>query len=105
MQKTMAIYHIYEREFHSNYNPIDYLFYVIHHVEKRKMSDDNVAKFIRKYAKQVREKSSEIPCKVYPHMFRRRRAMHLYRNGMPLLLLSAFLGHEDPETTLIHASV
>jgi len=30
--------------------------------------------------------------------------MHLYRNGMPLALLSEFLGHENPETTLIYAS-
>lgn len=104
MPKTMAIYHIYVREFHSNYNPEDYLFYVRHHGEKMKMSDDNVAKFINKYAKQAREKCLEIPCKVHPHMFRRTRAMHLYRNGMPLPLLSEFLGHEDPETTLIYAS-
>ena len=26
--------------------------------------------------------------------------MSLYRNGMPLALLSEFLGHENPETTL-----
>ena len=37
-------------------------------------------------------------------MFRRSRAMHLYRNGMPLALLAEFLGHENPETTLIYAS-
>jgi integrase/recombinase XerD len=104
MQKTMDIYHLYVREFHRSYNPDDYLFYVIHHGEKRKMSDDNVAKFISKYANQAREKCSEFPCKVHPHMFRRSRAMHLYRNGMPLPLLSEFLGHEDPETTLIYAS-
>jgi integrase/recombinase XerD len=104
MQKTMAIYHIYVKAFHRVYNPDDYLFYVIHHGEKRKMSDDNVAKFISKYAKKAREKCSEIPSKVHPHMFRRSRAMHLYRNGMPLPLLSEFLGHEDPETTLIYAS-
>jgi len=30
--------------------------------------------------------------------------MHLYRNGMPLALLSEFLGHENPEITLIYAS-
>lgn len=29
--------------------------------------------------------------------------MHLYRSGMPLALLSEFLGHQDPETTLIYA--
>lgn len=29
--------------------------------------------------------------------------MHLYQNGMPLAMLSEFLGHEDPETTLIYA--
>ena len=104
MQKTMDIYQIYVKKFHDNYNPDDYLFYVVHHGEKMKMSDDNVAKFISKYAKQAREKCSKVPCKVHPHMFRRSRAMHLYRNGMPLPLLSEFLGHEDPETTLIYAS-
>lgn len=29
--------------------------------------------------------------------------MHLCRAGMPLALLAEFLGHEDPETTLIYA--
>ena len=29
--------------------------------------------------------------------------MHLYRSGMPLELLSEFLGHQDPETTLLSA--
>lgn len=29
--------------------------------------------------------------------------MHLYRAGMPLAILAEFLGHEDPETTLIYA--
>ena len=29
--------------------------------------------------------------------------MHLYRSGMPLELLSQFLGHSDIETTLIYA--
>ena len=29
--------------------------------------------------------------------------MHLYRSGMPLALLAEWLGHENPETTLIYA--
>jgi hypothetical protein len=36
-------------------------------------------------------------------MFRRTRSMHLYRAGMPLALLSEWLGHENPETSLIYA--
>ena len=30
-------------------------------------------------------------------------AMHLYQAGMPLALLTEWLGHADPETTLIYA--
>lgn len=30
-------------------------------------------------------------------------AMHLYRNGMPLALLSDFLGHSSLETTRVYA--
>ena len=36
-------------------------------------------------------------------LFRKSRAMHLYQAGMPLAMLSEFLGHEDPQTTLIYA--
>ncbi len=33
-------------------------------------------------------------------MFRHSRAMHLYRNGMPMPLLSEWLGHTQMETTI-----
>jgi site-specific recombinase XerC len=36
-------------------------------------------------------------------MLRHSRAMHLYQAGMPLALLTEWLGHADPETTLIYA--
>ncbi len=68
------------------------------------MSVDNVAKFISRYTEVARNECDEVPAHVHPHMFRRSRAMHLYRNGMPLALLAEFLGHENPETTLIYAS-
>jgi integrase/recombinase XerD len=29
--------------------------------------------------------------------------MHLYQAGMPLALLTEWLGHADPETTLVYA--
>jgi integrase len=67
------------------------------------MSDDNVTRFLKQYAKSARAICDEVPPNVYPHLFRHGRAMSLYRNGMPLGLLSEFLGHENPETTLIYA--
>ena len=35
-------------------------------------------------------------------MFRHSRAMHLYRNGMPLSLLAEWLGHAQMETTITY---
>jgi site-specific recombinase XerD len=36
-------------------------------------------------------------------MFRHSRALSLYRNGVPLPLISEWLGHSNLETTLIYA--
>ena len=105
MSKTMEIYQLYKKKFHNqNCSALDYLFYTIHNGETFPMSTDNVAKFILRYAEKARERCTEIPNRVHPHMFRRSRAMHLYQSGMPLALISEFLGHENPETTLIYAS-
>ncbi|WP_373877759.1 tyrosine-type recombinase/integrase [Tepidanaerobacter syntrophicus] len=57
------------------------------------MSPDNVRKFILKYGSKVRTVNRDVPEHLYPHMFRHSIAMHLYSNGMPLLLLSEWLGH------------
>ena len=45
----------------------------------------------------------EMPERVHPHQLRHSRAMHLYRSGMPLVLLSEFLGHADVNTTRVYA--
>lgn len=68
------------------------------------MSPDNTEKFIKKYGESAREKNIEVPPNLHPHMFRHSRAMHLYRCGMPLPLLSEWLGHAQLETTLIYAN-
>lgn len=102
-KETTALFKEYSRRFHAGGRKSDPLFYTIHRHEKTFMSDDNVARFLKKYASEARKKNSEIPGRVHPHMIRRSRAMHLYRAGMPLALLAEFLGHEDPETTLIYA--
>ena len=67
------------------------------------MSDDNVARFIDKYAAIARKNCTEVPQNVTPHMFRHSRALHLYRKGVPLPLISEWLGHSNVETTLIYA--
>lgn len=103
MQKTVEHFHRYMKIFHEDRNPDQFLFYTTTNEEKHSMSDDNVARFMKQYGASARKSCNEIPLKIHPHMFRRTRAMHLYRSGMPLALLSEWLGHEDPETTLIYA--
>ncbi len=49
------------------------------------------------------ENAPKCPPERTPHMLRHSRAMHLYQAGMPLALLTEWLGHADPETTLIYA--
>jgi site-specific recombinase XerD len=81
----------------------DYVFYTVIHGKKNQMSPDAVATFMRGYAAKCRTVCPETPRRVHPHMLRHSRAMHLYRSGMPLALISEFLGHSDVNTTRIYA--
>ena len=67
------------------------------------MSTDAVNLFMKKYGEMARRTCPEVPERVHPHQLRHSRAMHLYRAGMPLVLLSEFLGHADVNTTRIYA--
>jgi site-specific recombinase XerD len=80
-----------------------YLFYTIRQGVKQQMSDDNVARFLKSYGISAKEKCSEVPKNIHPHLFRHTRAMHLYRGGMPLALIAEWLGHAQLETTLVYA--
>lgn len=101
--ETAAHYHRYATVFHPEPATDQPLFYTIHEHRKTRMSDDNVARFLRQHAATARINCPEIPEKVHPHMLRHSRAMHLYQAGMPLALITEWLGHTDPETTLIYA--
>lgn len=103
MSKTVQHYLKYRKLYLKDNEQEQFLFYTIRHGLQMKMSDDNVARFLKQYAKSARDICDEVPDSVNPHMFRHGRAMSLYRNGMPLALLSQFLGHKNPETTLIYA--
>jgi site-specific recombinase XerD len=105
MRKTLDHYKNYLKAFHKNASlkSTDYLFYTIIHNHKNKMSPDTVALFMSKYGKLSKEKHPEMPSHIHPHMLRHTRAIHLYRNGMPLELVSQFLGHSQLETSRIYA--
>lgn len=105
MPKTAEHIRRYIDKFHpmSERNPNDHLFYTVSHGERHRMSEDNVAAFVKKYGEAAKAVSPGIPDKVHPHMLRHTRAMHLYQGGMPMPLLSDFLGHANMDTTKIYA--
>ena len=93
----------YAAVFHPSPEPEAPLFYTVRNHRRARMSDDNVARFIRQHAAAARTRCPDVPARVHPHMLRHSRAMHLYQAGMPLALLTEWLGHADPETTLVYA--
>ena len=102
-KETLDLFKKYKSSFHKDNNGESPMFYTKHRGIKTSMSDDNVARFLKIYAVKARKENSHVPENVHPHMVRHSRAMHLYQGGMPLTVLSEFLGHEDPQTTLIYA--
>lgn len=102
-EKTVEHLKRYLSTFHSQGQRDDYLFYTIIHRERRQMSCDNVERFIKEYGRAARKKCRDLPENVHPHQLRHTRAIHLYRCGMPLSILSEFLGHSDTTTTQIYA--
>jgi site-specific recombinase XerD len=88
--------------FHPNRILEDFLFYTIRKGVKGKMSPDNVARFLNNYEKAAKAANPALP-HLHPHLFRHARAMHLYQAGMPLPLVSEWLGHSQLETSLIYA--
>ena len=79
------------------------LFYTVIHGIQQKMSPDTVAAFFKKYGNMAKILCPEVPEHIHPHMMRHTRAMHLYQSGMPMVLLSQYLGHAQVETTMIYA--
>ncbi len=105
MKNTVKHLTNYMRAFHKNETIAsqEYLFYVVHTYGRTKMCDDTVRRRLTFYAKNASKKCSEIPESIHPHLFRHSRAMHLYQRGMPLELISQWLGHRQLTTTLVYA--
>lgn len=99
MEKTCSHLESYQRRFHAEKRSDEYLFYIDRKGVRSQMSIDNVEKFIARYGKMAHEASPKVPEHIYPHMWRHSRAVHLYRNGMPLPLVAEWLGHAKMDTT------
>ena len=105
LSKTVQHCRQYLRRFHpaANDHSEAPLFFTVIHGAQQKMSPDAVATFFTKYGSMARSICPEVPKHIHPHMMRHTRAMHLYQSGMPMVLLSQYLGHAQVETTMIYA--
>lgn len=77
------------------------LFYTVRNGLSAEMSADNVQRFMKVYEKSAQCVDRTLP-HLHPHLFRHRRALHLYIAGVPLPLVAEWLGHSNLETTLIY---
>jgi len=105
LEKTTLHCRQYLQQFHCGASPDSdaYVFYTTSHGTRQPMSHDTAAAFIKLYGESAGQACPEMPEHVHPHMLRHTRAMHLYRQGMPMVLLSEYLGHASVETTKIYA--
>lgn len=94
---------LYLSRFHKE-KKSDYLFYTTIKGVTDKLSESTVEIFIQKYADIARKENPNMPIHVYPHMFRRTKATHLYQDGIPLEMVSSLLGHSSTETTKTYAT-
>ncbi|MDD2411259.1 MAG: tyrosine-type recombinase/integrase [Candidatus Methanomethylophilaceae archaeon] len=99
--KTISHLNKYLQLFHplSSRKADDHLFYTVVHGIRCRMSEDNVAAFLSKYAARAKVRCPEVPERVFPHLFRHTKAMHLYQAGIPLSYIKDFLGHANVSTT------
>ncbi len=105
MDKTVKHLDDYLNVFHTDRNNIEApLFYTTIKGVVSNMSPDNVERFMKNYGNEARKTCSLVPKNLHPHLFRHSRASHLYRAGVPLSVISRFLGHADLNTTDIYAS-
>jgi site-specific recombinase XerD len=105
MNPTVQHLSNYLNSFHTGENLLSErpLFYSMRGGMPQPLTCDGIRKWMKKYGEAAREKCSDIPENVHPHLLRHSRSMHLYQNGMDLTLVSQWLGHAQLETTLIYA--
>jgi len=105
MPNTVQHYLAYLTLFHpeSERQGNSFVFYTTIRGKTGQMSPDNVGHFMKLYGEKAKQVCHNVPARVHPHLLRHTRAIHLYRGGMPLALLSEFLGHASISTTQVYA--
>jgi len=103
LDKTVEHCKRYLKTFHPDMDDGSNLFYTVIHGIRQPMSADCVARFMQKYGNSARKECIEVPPHVHPHQLRHTRAVHYYRDGMPLVLVAELLNHASVETTKIYA--
>ena len=106
MNKTVTHLKEYLKRFHavSDEQSNKPLFYSTRMGRPQMLSTDTIGTFLKNYGKIARKTCQEVPERVHPHLIRHKRAMDLYRAGMPLSYIAEFLGHANVNTTEIYAS-
>lgn len=66
--------------------------------EHKRWSKESIERFLRQAAKEAGIKQ-----RVFPHLLRHTRAMHLLQDGVPLNIIQKILGHKNIGTTQIYA--
>lgn len=100
--KTYMLLNAYMNEFHKEKQLERPLIYTVIKGETKPMSHRNVQLLIKKYGEEAKKDNAEVPEPAHPHLLRRSRATGLYQNGIPLEMISRFLGHSSTETTKNH---
>lgn len=105
LKRTVQHYERYMKIFHNGEASASEkpLFYTTNHGIQQHMSPDTAALFLKNYGQSASVTCAEMPKHIHPHMLRHTRAMHLYQQGMPMMLLSEYLGHASIEATKKYA--
>lgn len=98
LRKTVQHLRLYLQEFHPK-NEECPLFYSSLDGKPHRLSTDSISLVLKKAADKARIDCADVPLNVHCHMFRKTKAMDLYKNGVPLPFIMQLLGHESMSTT------